>query len=211
MLGLTPQNNLTNLSDTARCLPSSGQETVPSVWYRVAHDGGLDLRTGPSVTLPRTGASLSFNAIFAVSEEIRAADGRVYLRLADGRGWAFDNSVLMPHSPSVVKGNWLPVGACIAHMSPVSQTLSFGDLMGEVPAPEAMKKRRRRKRGGVKRNKNKRKAMALAQESCCDSEADAETEVPSSASDAGMTEEEETASEQDVFADEMPAEIVVTV
>ena len=42
------------------------------------------------------------NATLAVAEEILGADGRVYLRLADGRGWAFDDSALFPHDPSVV-------------------------------------------------------------------------------------------------------------
>lgn len=31
------------------------------------------------------------------------------LRLADGRGWAFDDSALFPHDPSVVRGYWQPV------------------------------------------------------------------------------------------------------
>lgn len=43
------------------------------------------------------------NATLAVAEEILGADGRVYLRLADGRGWAFDDSALFPHDPSVVR------------------------------------------------------------------------------------------------------------
>ena len=29
-------------------------------------------------------------------EELMGADGRIYLRLADGRGWAFDDSTLFP-------------------------------------------------------------------------------------------------------------------
>ena len=31
------------------------------------------------------------------------ADGRIYLRLADGRGWAFDDSTLFPWRSRVVK------------------------------------------------------------------------------------------------------------
>jgi len=78
-------------------------------WYRVAFVGGVDLRHGPSVEAPRTGEMLCQNATFAAAEELMGADGRVYLRLADGRGWAFDDSTLFPHDPSVVRGFWQPV------------------------------------------------------------------------------------------------------
>ena len=50
------------------------------------------------------------NATFAASEELPQPDGRVYLRLADGRGWAFDDRALYPHDPVVVRGFWSPVG-----------------------------------------------------------------------------------------------------
>lgn len=78
-------------------------------WYRVSFAGGVDLRQGPSVEAPRTGETLCQNATLAAAEEVLGADGRVYLRLADGRGWAFDDSALFPHDPSVVKGYWQPV------------------------------------------------------------------------------------------------------
>merc|ERR1719473_2294365 len=78
-------------------------------WYRVAFVGGVDLRQGPSVEAPRSGETLCQNATFAAAEELLGADGRVYLRLADGRGWAFDDSALFPHDPSVVRGFWQPV------------------------------------------------------------------------------------------------------
>merc|ERR1719282_434468 len=73
-------------------------------WYRVAFVGGVDLRHGPSVEAPRTAETLCQNATFAAAEELLGADGRVYLRLADGRG-----SALFPHDPSVVRGFWQPV------------------------------------------------------------------------------------------------------
>ncbi|CAK9009004.1 unnamed protein product [Durusdinium trenchii] len=65
-------------------------------WYRVSFMGGVDLRHGPSVEAPRTGETLCQNATFAAAEELMGADGRIYLRLADGRGWAFDDSTLFP-------------------------------------------------------------------------------------------------------------------
>mmetsp|Transcript_34649 Transcript_34649/g.79327 ORF Transcript_34649/g.79327 Transcript_34649/m.79327 type:complete len:149 (-) Transcript_34649:101-547(-) len=78
-------------------------------WYRVAFVGGVDLRQGPSVEAPRTGETLCQNATFAAAEELLGADGRVYLRLADGRGWAFDDSALFPQDPSVIRGFWQPI------------------------------------------------------------------------------------------------------
>merc|ERR1719460_148596 len=78
-------------------------------WYRVSFVGGVDLRQGPSVEAPRSGETLCQNATFAAAEELLGADGRCYLRLADGRGWAFDDSALFPHDPSVVRGFWQPV------------------------------------------------------------------------------------------------------
>lgn len=81
-------------------------------WYRVSFLGGVDLRHGPSVEAPRVGETLCQNATFAAAEELLGADGRFYLRLADGRGWAFDDSALFPHDPSVVRGYWQPV--CLA-------------------------------------------------------------------------------------------------
>merc|ERR1711972_1060154 len=110
-------------------------------WYRVSFVGGVDLRQGPSVEAPRTGETLCQNATFAAAEELLGADGRFYLRLADGRGWAFDDSALFPHDPSVVRGYWQPV--CLAppqhhgtsphapHASPVSP----GMPTGMPPAP----------------------------------------------------------------------------
>eukprot|EP00928_Gymnodinium_smaydae_P033896 TRINITY_DN2414_c1_g1_i1.p1 TRINITY_DN2414_c1_g1~~TRINITY_DN2414_c1_g1_i1.p1 ORF type:complete len:169 (-),score=41.04 TRINITY_DN2414_c1_g1_i1:66-572(-) len=78
-------------------------------WYRVAYAGGVDLRYGPSVEAPKTGDTLCQNATIAAAEEVLGQDQRVYLRLADGRGWAFDDSALFPHDPSVVRGYWRPV------------------------------------------------------------------------------------------------------
>merc|ERR1719226_45978 len=104
--------------------PSSKAATVFSgeagryPWYRVAFVGGVDLRHGPSVEAARTGETLCQNATFAAAEELLGADGRVYLRLADGRGWAFDDTALFPHDPAVIRGYWSPVGPAPAGGSP---------------------------------------------------------------------------------------------
>mmetsp|Transcript_11800 Transcript_11800/g.26750 ORF Transcript_11800/g.26750 Transcript_11800/m.26750 type:complete len:594 (-) Transcript_11800:120-1901(-) len=72
-------------------------------WYQVAASQGLQLHSEPSICAPRTGAILNANELFPVSEELPNQDGRVYLRLADGRGFAFDDSMLAPQAPSVRK------------------------------------------------------------------------------------------------------------
>lgn len=87
---------------TSMCCGDSGVHNL----YRVAYLGGIELRVQPSYLAARSGAILHQNEVFAASAEIVGADGRVYLRLADGRGWAFDDSALLPHDPSVVRGHF---------------------------------------------------------------------------------------------------------
>merc|ERR1719428_1599985 len=89
--------------------PLPGQ--VQQAFYRVAYVGGIDVRTGPSVHAPKTGITMRQNEIFAVGESLSGQtpdDLRVYLRLADGRGWVFDDKALHPTDPSVVRGHWQP-------------------------------------------------------------------------------------------------------
>lgn len=76
-------------------------------WFRVSYLGGLNTRCAPSMEAPLTGFTLPQMETFPVSEEVPGADGRMYLLLADGRGWAFDDSALMPLDPSVKRGNWM--------------------------------------------------------------------------------------------------------
>jgi len=72
-------------------------------WYCVAFISGIDIRVDPNVDGRRTGVILPRGSVFAVSESLMSYDGRVYLRLADGRGWVFDDTALIPEDPSVVK------------------------------------------------------------------------------------------------------------
>jgi hypothetical protein len=184
--------------------PAVAPQAPASSWYRVAYAGGVNLRSGPSMTAPHVGIILNKNEFFAVSEELRSPDGRIYLRLADGRGWAFDDSVIMPYNPTVVKGRWVPTDleppivsgqpASVASPSTVAPWEPMEEPE-EADMPEEMDsisgeptQRRRRKRGGVKRNKAKRRAAeALAQQVKLDEAAleEAETDVPSSSEDAG--------------------------
>jgi len=175
--------------------PPDTPEPCPNVWYRVAHLAGLPVYAGPNLASFHTGALLHHNEIFAVSQEIPTQEGMVCLRLADGRGFVFDDSAILPQSPSVIRGSWMavdPQSTVVA--SPLSALYEpTEELLAPLPLmTESPKGRRRRKRGGVKRNKSKRNREAqslLEVASSGGSEADAETEVPSS-SDAGDEEEE---------------------
>jgi len=105
-------------------------------WYRVAYLGGVDLRTHPDVQAPRTGVTLDQNEIFPVSMELPGHDGRLYLCLADGRGWAFDDSALLPHDPSVVRGHWAPVQEAPPPQGPILQsTPLWTPVEQEAPPP----------------------------------------------------------------------------
>jgi len=158
-------------------LPSAAP--VPQVWwYRVSFLGGIALRSAPSIDAERTGHMLYQNETFAVSEHIQGVDGRVYLLLADFRGWAFDDSALMPHDPSVVRGRWSQMdGSQVDYYQAALPILVFEQSLAAL-GNEQSKRRRRRKRGGVKRNKNKRAlaAAVLAKEEACE---DVDTDAPS--------------------------------
>ncbi|CAK0831081.1 unnamed protein product [Prorocentrum cordatum] len=52
----------------------------------------IGIRRVPDVKSPKSGMSLLNKEIFAVSEVVDAEGGQQYLRLADGRGWAFTRS-----------------------------------------------------------------------------------------------------------------------
>jgi len=167
-----------------------GTPVRSSALFRVAYPGGVALRQGPQFDGARTGSMLVHNEVFQVAEEVQASDGRLYLRLADGRGWAFDDSALMPHDPSVVRGCWAPLSTPSTQSTFASTPAStVWEPMEEpmtppgapvVPAigevPETKKKRRRRKRGGVKR-RPKNKVVAPEAEM---SEDEVETEAPPS-------------------------------
>lgn len=143
----------------------------PVVWFRVAYRGGVQLRAAPCIDAAPTGVTLAFNAVFPVTGELRSADGRVYLRLADGSGWAIDDTALCPEEPSVVRGHWaagqggprMPTvvpGRALqlsAHpRSPVASTLSavttWEQLEHNREEPYSPgQRRRRRRRGGLRR------------------------------------------------------------
>mmetsp|Transcript_45836 Transcript_45836/g.85559 ORF Transcript_45836/g.85559 Transcript_45836/m.85559 type:complete len:209 (+) Transcript_45836:62-688(+) len=118
------------LTVTANASVLSGDSTR-YCWYRVSYLGGIDLRSAPNYEAARVGILLGQNATFASSEEVLGTDGRIFLRLADGRGWAFDDSAVYPNDPAVVRGFWSPIGP--ANMTP--QDLSGGHPPGSSHGP----------------------------------------------------------------------------
>jgi len=120
--------------------------------------GGVLVRAGPSVAAPPTGVRLAQNDIIAISDEIPSSDGRVYLRLADGTGWAFDDSFIMPHDPSCVRVHWSPDVIRQLRGSPsqtlVPHVLSTAPVSPtEVSASTTEKKKKRRKRKSHRRKR----------------------------------------------------------
>jgi len=142
--------------------------SCPVSWFRVAYLGGINLRSSPSINAPPTGAALAHNETFPVAEEIPSSDGRVYLRLCDGRGWAFDDTALMPHDPSVKRGMYLT--RCDNAASPQQRgQMFFSSMAFDGVQVDALPNRRRRmypqprgKRGGKRCSKRKQAAAAAA-------------------------------------------------
>jgi hypothetical protein len=122
----------------------------PVAWYRVAYLGGINVRTGPSFDAPLVGVLLPQNETFPVDEEMVGSDGRVYLHLCDGRGWAFDDSALMPLDPSVKRGNWMPSQSATQVMG----TRVLQEVQADaLPVRRRMHPQPRGKRGGKRCSK----------------------------------------------------------
>jgi len=64
---------------------------VPTRWRCDTANGFvIGIRTMPAIDGPMSGDSLRLGETFLVSQELSGSDGVLYLRLADGRGWVFD-------------------------------------------------------------------------------------------------------------------------
>jgi len=71
--------------------PSSLARGQPIAWRYQGSDGAaIGIRASPELEGPWTGSTLVPGEVFHVSQEYLGQDGILYLRLADGRGWAFD-------------------------------------------------------------------------------------------------------------------------
>jgi len=133
-----------------------------STWYQVAFCGGISVRVAPDVDSPRTGMTLPCSDVFAVSETILGNDRRIYLKLSDGRGWVFDDSMLIPDDCSVVMIQPPPAHAafCEAPYGPsmaLPAASADGCLSSESQGAGDVQRRThhwaRGCRGGAKRNK----------------------------------------------------------
>jgi len=125
-------------------------------WFRVSYAGGFELRSAPFMDAPLTGVILHQYETFTVSEEVPSRDGRVYLRLADGRGWAFDDSALIPHDPCVKRGGWLSPEQATHQVVLLPTTMFPGMQAFQVTnQPRRKYPQPRGKRGGKRASKRK--------------------------------------------------------
>lgn len=131
----------------------------PVSWFRVSYLGGINLRSGPSIDAPLTGITLPQMETFPVAEEVPGADGRIYLLLCDGRGWAFDDSALMPLDPSVKRGSWMQAQAA----GQIVGTRVLQEVQADaLPVRRRMHPQPRGKRGGKRCSRRAQNAANAA-------------------------------------------------
>ena len=73
---------------------ANGDDFPKGMFYQVCDPKGayIGVRSGPDVNSARTGMQLSPMEVFPVSEVVTTDEEQTYLKLADGRGWAFTHS-----------------------------------------------------------------------------------------------------------------------
>ncbi|CAK9057534.1 unnamed protein product [Durusdinium trenchii] len=77
---------------TPESLPNQKRQkknTKLTTW-RCEYKHGVDIRAGPAIAEPRMPHALEPGEEFLVEREEMGTDGILYLKLADGRGWVFD-------------------------------------------------------------------------------------------------------------------------
>lgn len=78
------------------CSQKDKTATVVGSWtYQVIGDNKVGIRKEPCIKAEPNG-HLQSGSIFIVSDRICGTDGRMYLKLADGRGWTYDHSAKDP-------------------------------------------------------------------------------------------------------------------
>lgn len=132
----------------------------PVSWFRVSVVDGLPLHVAPSLRAPLAGVILPFNETFPVAEEVSSPDGRVYLRLCDGQGWACDNTAVMPHNPTVKRGNWVSSQSVGWQFCFTPDAGSGYSLPAQHNGRRRMYPQPRGKRGGKRCSKRKQSAAA---------------------------------------------------
>jgi len=76
----------------AAAAAAAGPPEKGSWTYEVTGGKSLGIRHAPDVKIGEPACYLKEGEYFIVTERVQGSDGRVYLRLADGRGWAYDRS-----------------------------------------------------------------------------------------------------------------------
>lgn len=82
-----------SVADDRNRLGRSAKALEPpgDVWiYQPVNGLPLDIRSEPIMDGPRASSKLRAEETFRVSEVVDGADGILYLKLADGRGWVFN-------------------------------------------------------------------------------------------------------------------------
>lgn len=75
----------------------------PSRWYQVEAANGICVRVAPDSEAPMTREVLAPGTWFEVSDGLMVnGDQRLHLRLVDGRGWVYDDSMCSTHERTVV-------------------------------------------------------------------------------------------------------------
>lgn len=106
--------------------PSAGLGPDANIWVQRYGLPSLETRAVPDIDGPRTGHLLMPGESFLVAEELMRPSGVRYLRLADGRGWAFD------YKPGIG-----PMCARQAHSGLQPAPLPSGGLGGVAVPPVA--------------------------------------------------------------------------
>lgn len=110
-------------------------------WRYIAPDGQerLAIRSSPGVDAPTTGGSLGSGEVFAVKEESPGANGVLFLRLADGRGWVFDR-----RSGLARRRRTRPL--CVPYQVPLVDEEDLGKAKRSRPKAVGLPKAKRRRR-----------------------------------------------------------------
>merc|ERR1719436_1298444 len=129
------------------------EETVTAggPWtYQVIGDHKVGIRMKPCIKAePSPSGHLPRGSTFIVSDRICGTDGRMYLKLADGRGWTYDRSakdpskvVVMELSPGQEKALFVGTKASGMEKEKAKRKSKKGDMEENVDAKKAKQQMR---------------------------------------------------------------------